>query len=87
MKKTFGQMLQAIRNHPDGIRDFLEENPEAIPYGKRMGQAIAGKKIPLHGTPYEIAQRAYEYELGPDKVGLTMENVFNEMDKRNASKS
>jgi hypothetical protein len=80
MKKTFGQALRAIRSHPDGIRDFLDENPEAIPYGKRMGQAIAGKKIPLHGTPYEIAQRAYEYERG-DKVGLSLGKIFNEMNK------
>ena len=86
MKKTFSRMLQAIRSHPDGIRDFIEENPEAIPYRKRMGQAIAGKKIPLHGTPYEIAQRAYDYERG-DKVAYTIETFFEQEDKRNAEKS
>jgi hypothetical protein len=47
-----------------------------------MVRAIANKKIPLHGSPYEIAQRAYEYESGTDKIGDTMESIFNEMNKR-----
>ena len=82
MKKTFGKTLQAIRSHPDSIADFLDDQPNAIPYAKGMLRAIGIKKIPLHGTPYEIAQRAYEYESGPDKIGMTMESIFNEMNKR-----
>jgi hypothetical protein len=82
MKKTFVQALRAIRSHPDGIRDFLDDSPDAIPYAKGMVRAIANKKIPLHGSPYEISQRAYEYESGTDKIGDTMESIFNEMNKR-----
>jgi hypothetical protein len=87
MKTTFGQTLRAIRSHPDGIRDFLEETPDAIPYAKGMLRAVANKKIPLHGTPYEVAERAYRYESGADKFGITMEKIFNETENRNAKKS
>jgi hypothetical protein len=86
MKKTFGQTLQAIRAHPDSITDFLNDSPNAIPYAKGMVRAIVNKKIPLHGTPYEIAKRAYEYESGADKIGITMEKIFNEMENSNAKK-
>jgi hypothetical protein len=58
MKKTVGQTLQAIRAHPDGIADFLDDVPDAIPYAKGMMRAITEKRIPLHGTPYQVAQRA-----------------------------
>jgi hypothetical protein len=60
MKKTVGQTLQAIRAHPDGIADFLDDVPDAIPYAKGMMRAITEKRIPLHGTPYQVAQRAFD---------------------------
>jgi hypothetical protein len=47
--------LRAIRADPESIADFLDEVPEAIPYAKGMLRAIREKKIPLHGSPYEIA--------------------------------
>jgi hypothetical protein len=49
---------------------------------KGMLRAIAEKKIPVHGTPYQVAQRAYRYEMGDYRIGITMERIFDEMDKR-----
>jgi hypothetical protein len=67
MKKTFGKTLQAIRSHPDSIADFLDDQPNAIPYAKGMLRAIGNKKIPLHGTPYELPNVPMNTNPAPTK--------------------
>jgi hypothetical protein len=57
------------------VRQFLDNFPDAVAYGKRLGQAIDQKKISLKGSPYEVAKRAYDYERG-DKISYTIDRFF-----------
>jgi hypothetical protein len=44
------------------VREFLADHPEAVAYGKRLKQAIDEGKVSLKGNPYQILQRALDYE-------------------------
>ena len=62
------------------VRQFLADHPEAVAYGKRLLQAIDEGKISLKGNPYQILQRAYDFERRG--VEGSIERWFEEEDQR-----
>jgi hypothetical protein len=67
------------------VRQFLADFPQAVALGKRLGQAITNKRIPLKGNHYDILTRALDYERRG--VGYSIEHFFDEEEKHNAKKS
>jgi hypothetical protein len=62
------------------VRQFLADHPEAVAYGKRLKQVIDERKVSLKGNPYQVLQRALDFE----KRGIegSIERFFEEEDQR-----
>jgi hypothetical protein len=67
------------------VRQWLDEHPDAVAYGRRLLQAIKEHRVGLKGrSPYEILEHAYRLERRGWEESI--ERCFEEEDEREQAK-